>query len=153
MEYIDVTIAFKKVTKDSELLPKIIGKFTDSDYYHVELIVNDVWVSVFPETGVRLNKLRPLSDNWDYKKIGKVKLTKEQHSIFWNYLYKQEFKKYDNLGIVLSQIIPLKINHKDKWFCSELVTKLLQMLYVLKVLDLVPELTSPGDLGKIFIKG
>lgn len=150
---IDVKIAFKKIEKGSGLVPKTISWFTKSPYYHVELIVNDIWVSVFPESGVRLNKLRPLDTNWDYKDLKKIKLTKEQYTIFMEYLYKQEFKKYDNTGIVFSQIIPLKINRKNKWFCSELVVKLLQMLYVKQTLELVPALTSPGDLGNIFIKG
>ena len=153
MVEIDVKIAFKKINKDSDLMPKTIAWFTKSEYYHVELIVNDIWISVFPETGVRLNKLKPLSDNWDYKDLGLIKLTKEQYSIFMQYLYKQEFKQYDYTGIILSQILPLKIQKKDKWFCSELVVKLLQFLYVEKTFELVPALVSPGDLGKLFIKG
>ena len=153
MEKLAVKLAFKKLDKNSNFVAKSVAWYTRSEYYHVELVVNDIWVSVFPGTGVKLNTLKPLKDTWDYKDLPSIELTKKQYLIFMEFLKEQENKKYDFLGIFLAQVIPLKINNRDKWFCSELVVKLLQMLYVKETFSLVPASTSPGHLEKIFLKG
>jgi len=152
MENIRVQLAFKKKDSNSGVLQKSICWYTKSDYYHVELVINNTWVSVFPETGVKLNTLRPLKDTWDYVALKDITLTKEQYQLFSKFLREQENKNYDGLGIFLSQIIPLKIENEHKWFCSELVVKLLQMLYVEQTFYLVPALTSPGTLSTIFLQ-
>ena len=144
-----ITLAFKRVTKDSGIIPKLISKWTKSKYYHVELIIDNIWVSVYDD-GVKLNKLRPLSTNWDYLALDTVTLTDEQYSKFMLYLHNQEGKSYDFLGIFLSQVFPLKIDSDSKWFCSEIVTKLLQMLYIEDTLELNPVTMSPSDLFKLF---
>ena len=153
MKHLDVMLAFKKIDKNSTFVAKSVAWFTRSEYYHVEIVIEDTWVSIFPETGFKLNKLKPLKDTWEYVKIEDVKLTREQYDIFKKYLMKQVGKKYDYLGIMFSQVLPLTIDSKNKWFCSEAVVKLAQMLYIEDTFDLIPESTSPGKLGKIFIKG
>jgi len=153
MVKINIKLAFKKIDKDSTTVAKTVAWYTKSDFYHVELVVNDIWVSVFPETGVKLNNLRPLKDTWVYVDLQERTLTKEQYVLFMSFLKNQESKKYDYLGILLAQVVPFKINHSNKWFCSELVTKLLQMLYVEETLELVPAAMAPSHLEDIFIKG
>ena len=45
--------------------------------------------------------------------------------------------------------IKLNLDHKSKWTCSELVTKLLQMCYYEKAMDLRPERVTPKDIARI----
>jgi hypothetical protein len=77
-------------------------------------------------------------------------LTGGQYDIVMDWLATIEGKPYDWRGIILTQIFPLRFQSKDKWFCSELVTKVLQLLLVKETLDLEPHLVSPGDLAKLF---
>ena len=59
-----VTLAFYK--GKGNLIDKIIRFWTKSKYSHVEIIINDVWVSSNPKVGVTVNSLRPLTNKWDY---------------------------------------------------------------------------------------
>ena len=145
-----ITIAFKKIDKKSKFYSKLITKWTDSNYYHCEIIIDNVWISATEGKGVTINELLPLKDTWDYFKIDELTITSEQAIIINTWIYAQSDKKYDWLGIALAQVLPFKYHNDKKWFCSELVTKILQLHLIPKVLDLEPHLVSPGDLAKIF---
>jgi hypothetical protein len=62
----------------------------------------------------------------------------------------QSGKKYDYKGILLSQFIKFGMNDNSKWFCSELVTKILQLFGSTAVWDLVPSDVNPGMLYNIY---
>lgn len=149
MVNINVIVAFKKVKPESGIIPKAIGWYTNSKYYHVEIAIDNYWVSVFPENGVVLNPIGPLDGNWDYKKIKNVKLTEEQYNKITDFLLKQENKKYDHIGILLAQFIKFRIEVKNHWFCSELVGKMLQLLLVDKFLDVDTATLSPENIFKL----
>ena len=129
----DVTIAFKKkVTPDSsrffKLSAKAISWWTKSEYYHCELIIDKKWISSHPNLGgVAIRDLKPLSENWDYYKLDLPELTEEQQMVLWTYIYKQLDTGYDWKGIFLSQFFKFGLNADSKWFCSEIVAKLLQL--------------------------
>jgi len=149
MKKIDVIVAFKKVTPYSTLVSKAIGWYTKSDYYHVEIAVDKYWVSVFPEKGVELVEIEPLKGDWEYKKIENVTLTEEQYNKIVDFLLAQENKEYDFKGIFLSQFIKLRIESKNKWFSSELVSKLLQLMLVEGFISIDPATQSPENVFKI----
>lgn len=145
---VNLKLAFKKVDKN-DLGSYLISKWTKSKYTHVEIIIENNWISSTLEEGVHIKPLRPLKDTYDYYDI-KVFVTNYQYLRIMEWVYKQNLKPYDKLGIMFSQFIPFRFDSRSKWFCSELVCKILQLFYVKEVMDHYPFLTSPGDLAKIY---
>ena len=144
---LELTLAFRKVDK-TDIADQLISFWTKSKYVHVELIMDNMWISSNLK-GVHIKELTPLKDTYDYHNL-EVIITHDQYVNIVKWIYKQNGKTYDRLGIYLSQFIPLRIDNRNKWFCSELVTKILQMLNVVEVQDNYPFLTSPADLARTF---
>lgn len=152
MQTLNVTLAFKKVNKNTSLIGKTISWWTKSQYHHVEIIVDGSWISSDIDTGVVVKGLKPFKDGWDYIKLPSISLCNKHYTFLNNYIDKLNGNKYDWKGIIFSQTIPLGLHNKDKWFCSELVTKLLQLMLVEEVIDIDPNLVAPRDLYEIFNK-
>lgn len=154
----EVIIAFKKEdNSDSSLFTKISAKaiswWTKHPYYHCELIFKNKWISSHPDLGgVRLLPLKELRPTWDYYKINLPEISTEQEEILWGFLQEQINTGYDWKGIFLSQFMKLGINSDTKWFCSEIVVKLLQLMYCKTLIDYVPNKISPADLFRILEK-
>lgn len=148
---IDIKLAFKKVNNKSSLFNKLISKYTKSKYYHTELVLNNNWISSDPKEGVYIKEVDNIkNEEWDFIIFEKISISERDYGIIMDYIKKQDDKKYDFLGIILSQIVPFSLHNRNKYFCSELCTKILQLFLIEEVLDLVPNNTSPGDLAKIF---
>lgn len=144
---LEIKLAFRKVDKN-DIADKLIGFWTKSKYCHVEIILEHLWISSNLE-GVHIKELKPLKDTYDYFDFDVI-ITHEQYKNLMEWLYRQHGKSYDKLGIIMSQLLPFRLDSRDKWFCSELVCKILQLLHVEEVVDNYPFLTSPGDLAKTF---
>jgi len=145
-----VTLAFNQIQSSSKIHSKIIGKWTKSNFSHVEIIIGDVWISSVEGKGVHVKKLEPLNDKYVYHKLKDAVLTESSYLDIKEWIYQQENSDYDITGILLSQIFPLRFDNRDKWFCSELVTKILQLLGYKEVFDLLPHLVDPGFLAKLY---
>jgi len=149
---VNVKIALKhKVCDEATMLDKLIAKGiqvrTKSKYYHVELIVGDRWISADPKEGVYVNPLQPyISDKWTIIDLGEIELTNDNYNKVIKFIYDRVGDKYDGLGIFLSQFIKIGVDSKDRWFCSELVSKILQLLLVDEYINIVPNELSPGDI-------
>lgn len=101
--------------------------WTWGEYSHVELIDCNgsdniaLWdwysASAFAEGIVRVKTIDVIPDNWDFFDID-FDLDKESVIEFFN---KEMGKKYDWIGILFSQLFPLKLDDKNTWFCSEIV--------------------------------
>lgn len=103
---------------------KAIRLWTKSKYSHVELVVGDYWYSTSPrDMKVRKKKIVPNPDNWDYVD---VHIYEENLLEMYN---STRGAKYDWLGILLSQFIPLSIHNRDRWFCSEWCAEILYLDY------------------------
>ncbi len=150
MKKVLIKIAFKRVKSDSGFYSKLISKWTNSPFYHCEIIIDNKWISAVEGKGITINNLKPLNNNWDYKDLGIVDVCDKQYIEIFNWIERQTNKKYDWSGIIFSQVLPLRFHSSSKWFCSEIVTKLLQLFVVKESLDLEPHLTSPGDIARIF---
>lgn len=150
---VDITLAFKKIRKDipisQNVYSRLIGWKTKSNYSHVEVIINNNWISSVETKGVHVKPLKPLKDEYEYVSLT-VEVTEQQHLDNMTWIYKQDKKPYDTYGIVFTQILPLRFESRDKWYCSELTTKILQLYSVQEVIDLYPQTTSPGILAKTF---
>ena len=145
---LDVKIAFYKAHRGN-WADKLIGWWTKGYYSHCELVVGDKWIYANTK-GIGINRLRPLDETkWDFKEI-KVELTPKQYVDFWQYVHKLEGTRYDWLGIVTSQIIKFGVHDDSKWFCSELVTKLLSILGEERCWQVRPEDVSPNDLARLY---
>ena len=146
-----IKIAFKKIIHNSDIVGKVIGKITKSNYCHCEIIINDIWVSSNSKEGVTI-KENFLYDSieWEFYDFPVIEIMERDYNIIMDYIRKQDDKNYDFLGIILSQLVPISVHNRNKYFCSELSTKVLQLFLIEEVMDLIPNNTSPGDLAKIF---
>jgi len=103
-------------------IDKAIRIWTSSDYSHVELVIADMWYSTSPrDLKVRAKEIKPKKGHWDFIEID----LDQEH-------FRQLFKetvgaKYDWWGIFLSQLFPLNIHSRKKWFCSEWCAEALQL--------------------------
>lgn len=138
--------------RSNDLLSRLIKWWTRSKYYHVELVVNDKRISsdIERDVMVRSKHLVDPTDSGDAVYNTTVTVTKEQYEILMRWLTKVNGSKYDTLGILLSQILKSRVDDPNKWFCSELTTKVLQILTIEDVIDLTPNMLSPGDLARLF---
>lgn len=144
---IELKLAFRKVDK-KDIADRLIAYWTNSKFCHVEIIIDNLWISSNLE-GVHIKDLKPLKDTYEYLPIDVV-ITKQQYKEIISWIYRQHGKSYDKLGILMAQLLPFRLDNRNKWFCSELVCKILQLLHVEEVIDNYPFLTSPGDLAKTF---
>lgn len=150
------TLAFRSrapstFTTANKIAAKGIQVWTKSEYYHVELVIAGYWMSSRVEDGgTKLIPLRkPLLDSYDYYTIDVDGLTGKRVSEILKFIKKQEKTRYDWLAIFRTQFVKLGLGSQKKWLCSEIVTKVLQLLFVEEVLDLSPERMSPGKLYKL----
>ena len=154
-----VILAFKKDIKPhwnfiTKFMSKVVQYWTGSNYYHVELILEDKWISSNTKSGVHIHSLKPLRDtSFDYFEFTVPEYTLEQRKVLWDFLRRQTSTGYDWKGIFLSQGIALDIEKHDRWFCSEIVTRILQQLYVSNLMDVKPSRVSPARLYDILCYG
>lgn len=149
---VSVTLAFQKNDyngKRPNVCERLIRWWTKSKYYHVEIILDNKWISSLDYMGVRVKQLRKLSPMYDYHTMD-ITVGTSTYANLLVWIDSQTGAKYDWYGLVMSQIFGFGIDHTDEWICSELVTEILQMLCVSEVKGLDPIMVSPGDLAKIF---
>jgi hypothetical protein len=137
-----VLIAFYKGKGDFS--DTLIKWWTKSKYSHTEIILNERWFSSSPRTpsGVRSKLIKKEKGKWDYIEID---LELNQINSILNNFKLEEGKKYDWAGIFLSQFFPFRIQNKNKWFCSEIVSYLLQKAEVIDD-NRLPSSYNPGNL-------
>lgn len=158
---VKLTLAFRKKTPNdkttffTKMLNNTILFVTRSKYYHVEIIIDDVWVSSsWNRGGFSIRPLRPIDESkdtrYDYVHLPEREVTVQSYDTIMEFIKSQEGTKYDVLGIILSQLIPLKFHSRSRWFCSEAVTKILQLFLNKDALPLEPQEVNPGTLAKLY---
>ena len=148
-----IRIAFRQKSGKDSIVNKIIRFLTKSRFHHVELIIDDTWISTSSSTGFTMRPLEPIKQEdtrYVYHDLGLVKITSEQDRIITRFIENQLDSEYDYSGIIFSQLFPFSKHSKRRWFCSEIVTKLLRLHLVEETLELTPSEISPGDLAKVF---
>lgn len=111
------TLAFYK--KKGTLFGWLVRTWTRSNFSHVELIVDDVWYTAHENHDGTFYYHSTERDHskWDFIDIDvSVDLSK---------FFKEHKSGYDWWGIFFTHVIPLRGQHPEKWFCSELVAYLL----------------------------
>lgn len=146
-----IKVAFQKKDIKPSLLDNIVASsikiWTKSKYYHVAVRINGVWYTSTPMVGVNSNPIE--ESNFDIIEIEHFALGLEEMDIAMRYIENQMDCAYDWKGILLSQFLSFGINSDTKWFCSEIVTKILQLMYVEEVFDVTPNKVSPQRLYEL----
>ena len=156
MVHLPVTVGFKNIERLEKptFMQKLISWWTGSKYVHVEIRIGDMWVSAKEGVGV---KLMPYEDNtkhpsWDYVDIPNIDIYISKLVAIEKWLNEKNGDKYDWIAIFLTHILKLRIDHKSKWTCSELVSKVLQLLQHQDFIDVRPASMAPKDVANILIK-
>ena len=142
-----IVLAFEK--NSESLMAKIIRWYTSSNYSHVEMIIGDKWISSDASVGgVYIRDLKPLKESWDYIE---VEVDGRKLKSVWRFIKSQEDAKYDWCGIVCSQTFKIqRKENQDEWFCSEIVTKILQIFGEEKSLKYYPSSMSAESLHLLY---
>jgi uncharacterized protein YycO len=129
---------------------------TKSNFVHVELLIGDptsdeaLWVSSNTGGVHTIVNMAHCAEQYTLVDVGCFDLTEDQYNNIMSWVTSQRGKKYDYKGILFSQFIKFGVNDNSKWFCSELVTKILQLFGSTAVWDLVPSEVNPGMLYNIY---
>ena len=142
-----IVVAFEKKlssNKIDKIKQKFIKKWTNSNYFHVEIIIDNYWYSADTSSGFIKRELSPLKDSYDYVTV-MPNTCLENEEIAKTFLNAQIGKKYDWIAIYLTQLFNIGIESKDKWFCSEIVAKIMQILQIKEFVYNKPSLMTPED--------
>lgn len=119
-------IAFQK--RDTGVFAWLIKLWTWSKYSHCEVVFSDgtAFSSHIANGGTRfISFLSPSPRVWDFIEIPASRQEEDEIRAWC------EFElncKYDWFGIFFSQVLPLRREHPDRWFCSELCATVVQKL-------------------------
>jgi hypothetical protein len=140
-------IAFRK--NDPSFFSKTIRWWTKSPYSHCELVfTNGFTFSAYIEDFKTCFKSKEhLPEEWDFLSLP---MSVEDEYKIYQFCLKETDCKYDIIGLVLTQVIPLSFENPYWWFCSEVCTAAIQEVSLLP--DIVPYETDPGELYKL-LKG
>jgi len=145
----EVVIGFYRGTS---FKAKLIKFWTKSEYSHCEILFDGFSYNADTEMGLlRYNLEKYNEKEWDSIKIF-VDVSSINKKKIEKFIQAQLGLQYDWKGIILSQFFRFGINSDDKWFCSEFVTKVLQLFMVEETLDVQPNKVSPEKLFQILNK-
>ncbi len=140
---------------------RLIRWWTKSPYSHAELVMPDdiTWVSISPFLTATVSarskyEIKNLND-WDFISFQlswREPVRDYQIKQLNNFIDDTSGAKYDWTGMILSQIFPYLIKHRDRWYCSEWIAHALVKARVVSWEKLqiyrTPNL-SPGKLYEI----
>ena len=115
-------ISFKQRYIDD--LPKRYAKYT-----HSEIIFED-WMSFSSsevDWWVRFKKINYKSEHWDFVDID---IPTSKYEKIYNIAKLQSWNGYNWFSIFFSQILKMNIKWEHTFFCSEIVTHLLQICHI-----------------------
>jgi hypothetical protein len=114
-----IRIAFFKGDKH-EWHHRFIRWWTKSPYSHAEIILDgETWVSISPFLYTRVAaRVRTHVDesDWDFLTF---RVTAEELRALKNFISETTGDGYDWIGMILSQILPIIIKGKGRWYCSQ----------------------------------
>jgi len=146
MSKINVKILFYKDDGEStidKLVYGVIKRWTHGQYYHVEMVVDGVVIKS-DRDGVSVGDADD-PGSWDVVNL-ELDVNEHQLDVLHEWLQRVDGCRYDYMGIMFSQVIKSRYDDPDKWFCSELVVKALQILCYEPSIYLTPNTVSPNGL-------
>lgn len=143
-------LAFRKVTSKKDRMGRLINWWCDSKYFHVELILEDKWISSTPKDNIYINDLKPLDhESYDYVTLRAIEIDHNVRADVWKFLRSIEGTKYDMFGLLHNQVIGAN-SYSDKYFCSEVVVETLQYLGYGEVFGSNGAEYTPQDIYNVF---
>lgn len=151
-----IWLAFYKVKQPkSTFIDKAIGVWTRGPYSHVEIVTKDInsptkyTMRSFTLTdggGFRAKPHKFDKRFYDYRMI-KV----ENIDALLEFSEGIRDRKYDILGIIFSQVLPIGLDQTMKWFCSEYCVQALQVAGTddKRFWYLKPNMIHPNKLSRI----
>jgi hypothetical protein len=141
-----VKLAFYKGPEN--IFGKAIRLWTWGPYSHVEIMIDDVSFSAINGVGTRYLSY-PVFQNkdWDFIDIP-TDVTEKAH--MWAWCMSEMRCDYDWKGIWLAQVLGLRKQDPEKWFCSEFCTAAMQIIGRLK--GVKPYAVSPNGLYRLLKK-
>jgi hypothetical protein len=114
-----IRIAFFKGDKH-EWHHRFVRWWTKSPYSHAEIILDgETWVSISPFLYTRVAaRVRTQVDesDWDFLTF---RVTAEELRALKSFISETTGDGYDWIGMILSQILPIIIKGKGRWYCSQ----------------------------------
>jgi len=136
----------------NKVAPALIKLWTRSKYYHTELLIGNLRISSFTKNGVKVDRVNLLVYDRFIKNIATtldVQIDQSSVTSMIDFAGTQIGMQYDWKGIVFSQFLPLKIEDKDKRFCSEVVAAVLKKGGLSNIIVENPSEYDPGELERI----
>lgn len=120
-----------------DLYDRLIRIWTRSPYSHCELVLEDGrFASSSPrDGGVRAKLIEPDPPIWDFLPLPWVR-----EEVVEELLQAEQGAGYDWVGVLGSQILPVGIQSKSRWFCSEFCAQVIGLEQ--------PQRYSPGSLSE-----
>ncbi len=88
------------------------------------------WIGISPFIKSRVSRRVVLDYNpaeWD---MIDIEVTEEQRDIIIEFYEQTRGNRYDWVGMLLSQFLPCKIKHRERWYCSEWIAYALRIACV-----------------------
>jgi len=105
------------------MLDKLIASVTNGPHSHVEIVIDDMQYSTSPRTKTLVKKEHVWDEDvWDYIKVSSRTVSAKKILRFFELT---EGSMYDLMG-ALGIVLPLR-SREQLWFCSEWVTRALQI--------------------------
>lgn len=127
----EIEIAFYK--GEGNFLNKLVRWWTNSKYSHAELILSDkkTWLGISPFLKAKVQRReKALIDQSEWDLI-KISVTEEQHATIIDFFEETRGCGYDWIGMLLSQFLPCRIKHRDRWYCSEWIAYALRIACII----------------------
>nr|WP_314586993.1 hypothetical protein [uncultured Pseudomonas sp.] len=133
-----MTVRLALYKAPGDLVDRAVRFWTRSIYSHCELVLADGrFVSSSPrDGGVRAKCIEPAQIAWDFVALPWVKQEDVEAA-----LKREGGAGYDWVGIIGSQLLPVGIHSRRRWFCSEFCGAVMGLEK--------PERYSPGELAEL----
>ena len=125
-----ITIAFYKGKGD--FVYAVVRWWTKSIYSHAELILPDelTWISISPSFNSKITRRLKLEIDYSEWDLINIEVSAEQYNVILAFFEETEGQGYDWAGMLLSQFLPCKIKHRERWYCSEWIAYALRIACV-----------------------
>lgn len=129
---------------EGKIVDRLVRWWTQGKYSHCEMVFSDgMYFSADAWSNkVRYATIKANPANWDFVELG---INPKEELAVRAWCDSQNGKGYDWVGILLSQILPLKAHSKRRWFCSELCVAALQT--VGRLSGIRPQDIDPSELA------
>ena len=107
--------------------------WTKSIYSHAELVLPDgvTWLGISPFLKSVVTKRIVFKYNREKWDLVEIDISEEQYELVMQFFEDTQGQGYDWIGMLLSQFLPCKIKHRERWYCSEWIAYALRIACVL----------------------